>query len=175
MMDNQTAALSSVEILIDAVRHGSQVALKRLYEIESRRLYGIALRIVRRPEIAAEVLQEAFSNERGAGTAWLTGIVRFRALDAVRKAGREIPSDNPTLGDEAVEPDVIDKIGASAKADALRRCIKLLEREQQLCIILAFVDGLSHSEVAAHIKAPLGSVKSWIRRGLLSLRRCLEE
>ena len=57
MMDNQTAAPTSVEILIDAVRHGSQVALKRLYEIESHRLYGIALRIVRRPEIAAEVLQ----------------------------------------------------------------------------------------------------------------------
>jgi RNA polymerase sigma-70 factor (ECF subfamily) len=185
MMDNQTVALSSVEILIDAVRHGSQVALKRLYEIESRRLYGIALRIVRRPEIAAEVLQEtflqiwqnaaAFSSERGAGTAWLTGIVRFRALDAVRKAGREVPSDDPTLGDEAVEPDVIDKIGASAEADALLRCLKLLEREQQLCILLAFVDGLSHSEVAAHIKVPLGSVKSWIRRGLLSLRRCLEQ
>jgi RNA polymerase sigma-70 factor, ECF subfamily len=185
MMDNQTAALSSVEVLIDAVGHGSQVALKRLYEIESRRLYGIALRIVRRPEIAAEVLQEtfvqiwqnaaAFSDKRGAGTAWLTGIVRFRSLDAVRKAGREIPSDDPTLGDEAIEPDVIDKIGASAEADALRRCLKLLEREQRLCIVLAFVDGLSHSEVAAHIKAPLGSVKSWIRRGLLSLRRCLEQ
>src|SRR6516165_11324649 len=106
MMDNRTAALSSVEVLIDAVGRGSQVALKRLYEIESHRLYGIALRIVRRPEIAAEVLQEtfvqiwqnaaAFSTERGAGTAWLTGIVRFRALDAVRKAGREIPSDDPT-------------------------------------------------------------------------------
>ena len=184
-MDNQTAALSSVEVLIDAVGRGSQVALKRLYEIEARRLYGIALRIVRRPKIAAEVLQEtfvriwqnaaAFSAERGAGTAWLTGIVRFRALDAVRKAGREIPSDDPTLGDEAVEPDVIDKIGASAEAVALRRCLKLLEREQQVCIILAFVDGLSHSEVATHIKAPLGSVKSWIRRGLLSLRRCLEQ
>jgi RNA polymerase sigma-70 factor (ECF subfamily) len=185
MMDNQSAALSPVEILIDAVGHRSQVALKRLYEIESRRLYGIALRIVRRREIAAEVLQEtflqiwqnaaAFSHERGTGAAWLTGIVRFRALDAVRKAGREIPTDDPGLGDEAVEPDVIDKIGASAEADALRRCLKLLEREQQRCIVLAFVDGLSHSEVAAHIKAPLGSVKSWIRRGLHSLRRCLEQ
>src|SRR5262245_66555055 len=105
MMDKRSAALSSVEVLIEAVGSGSQVARKRLYEIESRRLYGIALRIVRRPEIAAEVLQEtfvqiwqnaaAFSNERGTGTAWLTGIVRFRALDAVRKAGREITSDDP--------------------------------------------------------------------------------
>ena len=185
MMDNQSAALSSVDVLIEAVGSGSQVALQRLYEIESRRLYGIALRIVRRREIAAEVLQETFlqiwqnaatfSHERGAGAAWLTGIVRFRALDAVRKAGREVPSDDPGLGDEAVEPDVIDKIGASAEADALRRCFKLLDPEQQRCIVLAFVDGLSHSEVATHNKAPLGSVKSWIRRGLHSLRRCLEQ
>jgi RNA polymerase sigma-70 factor (ECF subfamily) len=184
MMDHQSAALSSVDVLIEAVGRGSQVALQRLYEIESRRLYGIALRIVRRREIAAEVLQETFlqiwqnaatfSQARGAGAAWLTGIVRFRALDAVRKAGREVPSDDPRLGDEVVEPDVIDKIGASVEADALRRCFKLLDPEQRRCIALAFVDGLSYSEVATHIKAPLGTVKSWIRRGLHSLRRCLE-
>jgi RNA polymerase sigma-70 factor (ECF subfamily) len=185
VMDTTSAALSSVGSLIEAVGRGSQAALRRLYEIESRRLYGIALRIVRRPEIAAEVLQEsfvqiwqnaaAFSAERGAGAAWLTGIVRFRALDAVRKLGREILSDDPALGDEAIEPDVIDKMDASAEAGALRRCLKLLDREQQRCVILAFVEGRSHSEIAERIKAPLGSVKSWIRRGLLALRRCLEQ
>ncbi|MBO0738858.1 MAG: sigma-70 family RNA polymerase sigma factor [Alphaproteobacteria bacterium] len=183
-MENRSVALSEVAVLIEAVGRGSQVALKRLYEVESKRLYGIALRIVRRPEIAADVLQEAFvqiwqhaaafSAERGPGAAWLTGIVRFRALDAVRKAGREIPSGDPALGDEPLEPDVIDKIGASADAEKLRRCLKLLEHDQQRCIVLAFVEGLSHSQVAERIKAPLGSVKSWIRRGLLSLRRCLE-
>ena len=78
-MDSQTAALSSVAVLIEAVGRGSQVALKRLYELESKRLYGIALRIVRRPEIASDVLQEAFvqiwqnaaafSAERGVGAA----------------------------------------------------------------------------------------------------------
>jgi RNA polymerase sigma-70 factor (ECF subfamily) len=178
-MDSQTAAL------IEAVGRGSQIALKRLYELESRRLYGIAVRIVRRPEIAADVLQEAFvqiwqnaaafSAERGSGAAWLTGIVRYRALDAIRRLGREIPSDDPALGDEAIEPDVIEKMGASAEAEALRRCLKLLDGDQQRCIALAFVDGLSHSQIAERIKAPLGSVKSWIRRGLLSLRRCLEQ
>src|SRR6516162_6540518 len=175
---------SHLRILIEAVGRGSQAALKRLYELESGRLYGIALRIVRRPEIAADVLQEifvqiwqnaaAFSAERGVGAAWLTGIVRFRALDAVRKTSREVLSGDPGLGDEPLEPDVIEKIGASAEAEALRRCLKLLDEEQQRCILLAFVDGMSHSEIAERIKAPLGSVKSWIRRGLLSLRRCLE-
>src|SRR5215831_2356507 len=183
-MDSQTTELSSLGVLIEAVGRGSQIALKRLYELESRRLYGIALRIVRRPDIAADVLQEAFvqiwqnaaafSAERGAAAAWLTGIVRFRALDAVRKHGREVLTDDPTLGDAALEPDVIEKIDAAAEAGALTRCLKLLDNEQQRCIVLAFVDGLSHSEIAERVKAPLGSVKSWIRRGLISLRRCLQ-
>lgn len=184
-MNNQTAAMTSVGVLIEAVGRGSQAALKRLYELEARRLYGIALRIVRRPEIAADVLQDAFvqvwqnagafSVERGAGAAWLAGIVRFRALDAARKLGREILSDDPVLGEAAIEPDVIEKIDASAEAGALKRCLELLDDEQRRCIVLAFVGGLSHSEIAGHINAPLGSVKSWIRRGLLSLRRCLQQ
>ena len=183
-MDSQTTALSSVGVLIEAVGRGSQVALKRLYELEARRLYGIALRIVQRPEVAADVLLDAFvqiwqnaasfSAQRGAGAAWLTGIVRFRALDAVRKLGREILTDDPGLGDAALEPDVIEKIDAAAEAGALKHCLELLEEEQRRCIVLAFVDGMSHSEVAERVRAPLGSVKSWIRRGLLSLRRCLQ-
>ena len=183
-MDSGTTALSSVGALIEAVGRGSQVALKRLYELESRRLYGIALRIVRRPEIAADVLQEtfvqiwhnaaAFSAERGAGAAWLTGIIRFRALDAVRKLGREVLTDDPALGDAPLEPDVIEKIDAAAEAGALKRCFKLLDDQQQRCIVLAFVDGLSHSEITERIGVPLGTVKSWIRRGLLALRRCLQ-
>ena len=183
-MDSQTTALSSVGVLIEAVGRGSQAALKRLYELESRRLYGIALRIVRRPEIDADVLQEtfvqiwqnaaAFSAERGAGAAWLTGIVRFRSLDAVRKLGREVLTDDPALGDAALEPDIIDKIDAAAEAGALKRCFKLLDDQQRRCIVLAFVDGLSHSEITERIGVPLGTVKSWIRRGLLTLRRCLQ-
>ena len=82
---------------------------------------------------------------------------------------------DPALGDEALEPDIIERIGAEAEAEALRRCLSLLDSEQRCCIVLAFVDGFSHSEIAERINAPLGSVKSWIRRGLLSLRRCLEQ
>jgi RNA polymerase sigma-70 factor (ECF subfamily) len=183
-MDSRTTALSSVGVLIEAVGRGNQVALRRLYELESRRLYGIALRIVRRPEIAADVLQDTFvqiwqnaatfSAERGAGAAWLTGICRFRALDAVRRLGREVLTDDPALGDATLEPDVVEKIDAAAETDALKRCFKLLDAEQRRCIVLAFVDGLSHSEITERIGAPLGTVKSWIRRGLLTLRKCLQ-
>jgi RNA polymerase sigma-70 factor, ECF subfamily len=185
MSDVQTAiGLASTATLIEAVARGSRPALKRLYELESRRLYGIALRIVRRPEVAADVLQEAFiqiwqnarlySPERGAGGAWLTGIVRFRALDAVRKHGREVLSDDPGLGDEAQEPDVVDRIASKAEAGALKRCLGRLDDQQRRCVMLAFVDGFSHAEIAERLAAPLGSVKSWVRRGLLALRSCLE-
>jgi RNA polymerase sigma-70 factor, ECF subfamily len=95
-------------------------------------------------------------------------------LDAVRKLGRETLTDDPALGDAVLDPDVIEKIDAAAEASALKRCLRLLDGEQRRCIVLAFVHGMSHSEIAERIKAPLGSVKSWIRRGLLSLRRCLQ-
>jgi RNA polymerase sigma-70 factor, ECF subfamily len=184
VMEETLATLSSPDELITAVQRGSRAALKRLYELESRRLYGIALRIARRPEVAADAVQDAFiqvwqnaasfSPARGSAAAWLTGIVRFRALDAVRKLGREILSDDPALGDDAHEPDMAAEIDLKLSRGALQRCLGALEEKQRHCIVLAFVDGLSHAEIAARLPAPLGSVKSWVRRGLLSLRSCLE-
>ena len=175
--------LSSPDVLIAAIARGSHAALKRLYELESRRLYGIALRIVQRPAIASEVLQESFvqvwQNARtfvpakGSAAGWLTGIVRFRALDAVRKFGRERLSDDPLLGDAPVETDFLSGLDAKMQSDALRRCLEQLEDNPRRCVVLAFVDGYSHAEIAARIAAPLGSVKSWVRRALIALKACL--
>jgi len=182
MMD-EPATLSSLNELVAAVQRGSRAALKRLYELERRRLYGVALRIARRPDVAADALQDAFvqvwqnaasfSPERGDAAAWLTAITRYRALDAVRKLGREVLSDDPTLGDRAEEPDILARLDAVLSRDALRRCLGELEDNQRRCIVLAFVEGLSHAEIARQLAAPLGSVKSWVRRGLVSLRSCL--
>jgi RNA polymerase sigma-70 factor, ECF subfamily len=183
-MDGKIAAPVSAADLLEAMCNGNQAALRQLYELESRRLYGIALRIVRRPEIAADVLQDAFiqiwqnaktySAERGEAKAWLVGIVRYRALDAVRKLRREILSDDPALGDGPEDFDIIEEIDRKVAVGALRRCLDLLDESPRRCVVLAFVEGLSHAEIAAHLAAPLGSVKSWVRRGLLSLRSCLE-
>jgi RNA polymerase sigma-70 factor (ECF subfamily) len=183
-MDDKIATLSSLDELAAAVGRGSRTALKRLYELEQRRLFGIALRIVRRPEVAADALQDAFvqvwqnaasfSPERGSAAAWLTGIVRFRALDAVRKLGREVLSDDPALGDRTETPDLEAEIDLRVAQGALRRCLGELEDKQRRCVVLAFVEGLTHGEIAERLPAPLGSVKSWVRRGLISLRSCLE-
>jgi RNA polymerase sigma-70 factor, ECF subfamily len=185
LMNEPVSNLSSTRDLMEAIQRGSQAALKRLYDLESRRLYGIALRIVRRPEIAADALQDAFvqiwrnaasySAERGDASAWLTGIVRYRALDAARKLRREVLSSDAALGDRAEEPNIIELIDSKVTASALSRCLGLLDESQKRCVVLAFVDGLSHAEIAGRLPAPLGSVKSWIRRGLISLRSCLQE
>lgn len=176
--------LASAAELLRAVARGSEPALKRLYELEAHRLYGIALRIVRRAEVADDVLQDAFvqvwhnaatfDSARGAAAAWLTGIVRFRALDVVRKMRREELSDDPRLGDSADFVDPADAIDLKTVGAALARCLAQLEENQRRCIGLAYTEGLSQSEIAARIRSPVGSVKSWLRRGLLSLRSCLE-
>lgn len=184
LMDEKVTTLSSLGDLIGAVQRGSQAALRRLYDLESRRLYGIALRIVRRPEMAADAVQEAFvqiwqnadkyAAERGDVAAWLTGIVRYRALDAARKLNREVLTDDPELGDRPDEPDIAELIDRKVENAALRRCLDRLDENQRRCIVLAFVDGFSHADIAARLPAPLGSVKSWVRRGLIALRSCLE-
>jgi RNA polymerase sigma-70 factor, ECF subfamily len=183
-MSENVAVLDSPRALIEAVQRGSRAALKRLYERESSRLYAIALRILRRPDLAADAVQDAFvqiwqkaesfSAERGDAAAWLTTIVRHRAIDLLRKQGRETLSDDPALGDVAEEPDVIEQLDLRAAGPALRQCLGRLEESQRRCIVLAYVEGLSHAEIAAKLPAPLGSVKSWVRRGLLSLRSCLQ-
>lgn len=171
------AASPTVE-LIEAVARGDQRALRALYDHESRRLFAIALRITGRRDHAADALQEAFiqvwrnaarfTAERGSVEAWLTGIVRFRALDIRRRLSpeaAEVEADAHTIPAASVEEGLTH--------DELRRCLAGLDTAQRDAIVLAFVEGFTHAEIADRIAAPLGTVKSWVRRGLLALRSCL--
>ena len=166
--------------LLAATGRGSADALRRLYELESPRLYGIALRIVRRPEVAADVLQEAFvqiwqnagrfATERGAGAAWLTGIVRYRALDAVRRLGREILSDDPALGDRAEEPDILEHLDASLLRGLVLRAVATggapSDRDFELW---AIAPGAAHAQplgiVPASGRLALGVLPEAVRDG----------
>jgi len=184
LRDDNLTRLSSLSDLLAAVQRRSRPALKRLYDLEGRRLYSVALRIVRRPDLASDVLQDAFvqiwenaasfSRDRGEAGAWLTSIVRYRALDARRRLSREVLSDDPALGEMAAEPDIVGRLDRYLTRHALRRCLDRLDENQRRSIVLAFVEGFTHVEIAERMAAPLGSVKSWVRRGLLVLRNCLE-
>lgn len=163
---------------------GDQSALRRLYVAESSRLFGIALKILRERSAAQDALQDAFvavwqrarlfDPARGSARVWLAAIVRHRALDIARARGRETLSDDPALGDQTVFEDPVDRLADAADGVRLADCLKGLEAKNRSSIMLAFVDGLSHAQVAEKLDLPLGTVKAWIRRGLLSLRACME-
>ena len=114
-----------------------------------------------------------FDPGRGEASAWLGGIVRHAALDLARKRGRELPTDDPSLGDSPVAPAALEEVAAHAEGRRLRDCLGALDEKNRKGILLAFVHGLSHAQVAAKLDLPLGTVKAWIRRGLLQLRECL--
>lgn len=169
--------------LLMKVAAGDRDALRAIYVRQSTRLFGIAMAILRDRTAAADVLQDSFLRvwqragqfdaDRGDGQTWLSAIVRYASLDAARARGREIPTDDPGLGDTMIEPEAIALIAADEDSRRLRACLERLPAANRQGIVMAFVHGLSHPEIALKLDQPLGTVKSWIRRGLLSLRECL--
>jgi RNA polymerase sigma-70 factor, ECF subfamily len=164
----------------------NQRAFADLYALTSAKLFGVALRILRRQDWAEEVLQESYVNiwnhagnyavAKSAPLTWMTSIVRNRSLDWLRRpqtetTGEEYDIKVEAWQDEAAGP--IESLLAASEAAALVRCLDQLEARQRQSIMLAFFHGLSHSELASHMKQPLGTVKTWVRRGLERLRRCL--
>lgn len=175
--------------LLERVALQDAAALKALYDRTSPKLYGLALRVVRRREAAEDVLQESFlAVWRLAGDyraslsppmAWLGLIVRSRALDQLRRRASEResqtqPFDEPLAEGLAGEgPGPMDTAQAGEQAWALHQCLRQLESRQREVLSLAYLRDLSHSELAAQLRLPLGTVKTWIRRGLDQLRTCM--
>jgi RNA polymerase sigma factor (sigma-70 family) len=164
-----------------------QQAFAELYRMTSGHLYAVALRILRDTGAAEEVLQESFINvwhhagsyvaAKSQPLTWLTSIVRNRCLDQLRR--RDV--ETVTMDDEeegvtvaADDPSPLEMLLSGADARAVGACVEALEPGQKQAIALAFFQGLSHSELAKHLREPLGTVKSWIRRGLERLRACLD-
>jgi len=108
---------------------------------------------------------------------WMTSIVRNRSLDWLRRPRQEDTNVDYDLLVENVRDDSADpleQLAQSAEASALAHCMTLLDSQQRQSIALAFQHGLSHSELATHLRQPLGTIKTWIRRGLERLRSCLD-
>lgn len=171
------------EAAVLACARGERYALRALYEREAAWLLGVATRIVRDRERAEDVLHDAFLQawqsahtfDPSLGTArgWLYTIVRHRALREVRHPGREQaldPADLEALADQrqAAAPEE-----RGLDAGSLERCLERLDPPRRACVLHAFVDGYTHEQIAQRLQTPLGTVKSWIRRSLASLRECM--
>jgi len=184
--DSQDAKLIA---LLERVSRQDQDALKSLYEACAGKLYGLALRVVTLRELAEDVLQEAFlkiwrsapdyTASLSPPMAWMGMIVRSRALDLLRRRAVErthLTQDmDETLADtlDGEGPTPLDFAQASQQAMALNQCLKRLESKHREVVNLAYLRDLSHSELAAQLQLPLGTVKTWIRRGLDQLRLCM--
>ena len=175
--------------LLDRVAAQDHAALKALYDGCASKLFGLALRVVGQREWAEDVVQEAFlSIWRSAGDyrdslsppmAWLSLIVRSRALDLLRRRKAERSHVTQDIDEEMSDTLVgdsacpLDTAQASEQAHALHQCLVQLENRQREVVSLAYLRDLSHNELSEQLKLPLGTVKTWIRRGLDQLRACM--
>ncbi len=170
--------------LLQATARGDEHAFRQLYEKTSPTLLGLCIRMLKDRAKAEEVLQEAFvkiwhhaaeyHEERGKVSTWLTSIVRYRALDFLR-AQPHLEQDGADLPDAASdEPGPLQWLVSGDEMNALQGCLEQLSGEQKQLIVLSFIEGLTHQQLTERLESPLGTIKSWIRRGLQSLRRCLE-
>ena len=155
-------------------------AFRTLYELTSPILFARLLRMLRRRSVAEEALQDVyvriwqraaqFEAQRGRALAWMVTIARYCAIDLMRRERMTLVTD-----------DALSEIADESTADAVTlekpnnfdHCVGLLNDKTRQCLTLAFVEGRSHDEIARITTNPLGSVKSWIRRGLLSLKECM--
>lgn len=167
-----------------ACARGERSALRAIYDAEAPRMVGVARRLLRRPALAEEAVQDAFVQiwrgaasfdpARGGARTWIYAVLRNRALNVLRGEVRtELVEDFEPMGLASAEEDPEAAVERLSEAGALRRCLQELEASRRRVVVLAYMHGLSHGELAGRMGVPLGTMKSWLRRSHLSLRECL--
>ncbi|WIT14361.1 sigma-70 family RNA polymerase sigma factor [Paucibacter sediminis] len=195
-----TARSQELAALLARIALGDRAAFEALYRATSGPLFGVVLRVNSDRGQAEEVLQEVYVNiwraaagyqaQQSQPLTWLTSIARNRAIDSLRRRATEPATvsryGSPGTGDEGDEAeDLLEKLASeqagpldlleqATRSHALERCMQGLSGEQRSSLALAYYQGFSHAEVAEHLTQPLGTVKSWVRRGLQSLKLCLD-
>ncbi len=147
-------------------------------------MLGIAIRLLRRRDLAEEAVQDTFvkiwnsasmfDEARGDPRGWIYTILRNRALSILRGESRtDLVDDFEPMGLTSADETPEDAMARLSDAGALRHCLDRIEPVRRRALLLAYVDGLTHGEVAGRMQIPLGTVKSWIRRSLIALKECL--
>ena len=187
---------TSLQGLIANAARGDHTAFSRVYERTHAHLFGVALRVVGERQAAEDALQEAYvsiwkhaasyrSDVEGQpiqAMTWLIAIVRNKALDALRVRNRtrttsfeDFPNTSPDTLEEHSDqaPSAMQLLERATQAISIEQCLMVLNGSHRQCLALAYYQGMSHTEVAEQMDAPLGSVKAWIRRALAKLKVCL--
>lgn len=180
MPSTDTNAAISDLALVTAIRTGDQGAMAALYDRYSSIVYSVALRVLQDTGAAEDVLQDifmqlwrnpgAFDASRGNMAAWLAVISRHRAIDALRRRKPEDDFENVVV---SVEPDMASDADRSRAMRKVREAFESMALPQRSALEMAYFEGLTHAEIAEKTGEPLGTIKTRIRNGLLSLRKVL--
>ena len=167
-----------------ATAQGDRAAFEQLYAATRAKLYGVVLRILRRHDLADEVIQEtylkiwgsagSFDPLKASPITWMVTIARNRAIDLVRKRSEASIEEEPEAMDVAA--DIPDPLAARELSEDLKRlmaCVGALDGDRQQMVLLAYYSGLSREQLAAKFEKPVNTIKTWLRRSLIEIRECL--
>lgn len=173
------SCLFDYKACLAACSRGDQRALRQLYAQDSSRLLGVALRITRDKALAEDIVHDAFikiwrgagsfDSSRGSARGWVFSVTRHLALNVVRTHYREVALSEEHEHVAAAN----DTFEFSARSGQVYNCLEQLDPTRRACILHAYVDGYTHSEIAQTLNTPLGTVKAWIKRSLAALRECM--
>jgi RNA polymerase sigma-70 factor (ECF subfamily) len=180
------AARSQLAAALVRVGTGDRAALRTVYDDSAPKIFGVLIRILKDRSEAEDVLPDVyvtlwrkaalFDPERAGAMTWLIAIARNRAIDRIRSGAmnrRSAPVEEAIdVKDSA--PGALDMVVKAEQQARLGTCLGELEEKTSSAIRSAFMDGLTYEQLAERMSVPLGTMKSWIRRGLLKLRACLE-
>ena len=173
-----------VDALLSRVARGERAAFEALYEVMSGSVFGVARRVVRDPNRAEDVTQDAFLEiwrkapgfdaARGSAKTWIMTIAHRRAVDAVRRNESQKKYDGATIVEDVSHDEPADALIKDEEHSAVRGCLDTLTELQLESVRLAYFNGYTYSEVATLLGKPLPTIKTRMRDGLIRLRDCLE-
>lgn len=171
--------------LLAAIAKGDQIAFERLYQATRAKLYGTAVRILHRTDLADEVLQEVylkiwnsageFDPAAASPITWMVAITRNRAIDLVRKKTELSIEEEPKVMEAVAEnPHPLAKREMTEELRRLLACMGRLDEDRRRLVLLAYYGGWSREQLAAKFQKPVNTIKTWLRRALADIRECLE-
>jgi RNA polymerase sigma-70 factor (ECF subfamily) len=178
------APIDDISALLHRIANKDRAAFAEVYRATSAKLYGIILRILRRRDIADEVLQEVyvkiweragdFRPERASPMSWMAAIARNRALDEIRRKLPASIEDHPEVQHIASDDETgLANVLRGEDAKRLADCLTRLEPNRRQMVVLAYCEGLSRDELAVKYNQPVNTIKTWLRRSLTQLKGCL--
>jgi RNA polymerase sigma-70 factor, ECF subfamily len=170
--------------LLAAIAHGDEAAFEQLYAATRSKLYGVLLRILGRPELAEEVMQETYVKVwKMAGKfdpivaspiTWMVAIARNRAIDIVRKRSELSIEEEPEAMEVAAEtPAPLARREMTEELKRLLSCLGKLDPEKQRIVLLAYYSGWSREQLSRKLDIPVNTIKTWLRRSLIEIRECM--